>query len=265
MSARVTGLAVAGTIGLCLVCCGNSVTDEDASLDGTSDALTCGPSSVAGFVPTAMNPPNPLHQNACTVQQTIDYAQCNSQVDPTKCPEFSGQPVPDSGTPATCAACIESQAAAATWGVIVFNGTTGAVNIGGCVDDVLGQVAAEPNSCGQLLFSSYACQNAACGGCTGDQFDQCDLLALAGGVGPTLASTCKSYDDQVESPTGPCAAITSDVLPAAVANCFPDACLAGNPMQQDADWLTRIACFMCGPVNEDAEGKICPTGLTSCP
>jgi hypothetical protein len=250
---------VVAVLGIGLVCCGTSVTGDDTSLDGTSDALTCGPSSVSTFVPSAMHPPNPLHQNACTVQQTIDYAECNSQVDPTKCSEFSGQATPDSGTPAACAACIESQAAAATWGVIVFNGTTGDVNIGGCVDDAIGQVAAEPNSCGQLLFSSYSCQNAACGGCTGNQFDECDLLALAGGVGPTLASTCKSFDDQVESSTGPCAAITTaDVLPAAVANCFPDASLANDPMQQDADWLTRIACFMCGPPSTDLEGKSCP-------
>jgi hypothetical protein len=254
-------VAVAATLGICLLCCGTSVTAGDASLDGASDALTCGPSSVSGFVPTAMHPPNPLHQNACTVKQTSDYAACNSQVDPTQCPQFGGQPVP--GTPPACAACIESQVAAATWGVIVFTGTpeapgVGEVNIGGCVDDALGQVAAEPNSCGQLLFSSYSCQNAACGGCTGNQFDQCDLLALAGGVGPTLATTCKSFDDQVESTTGPCAAIAGDVLPAAVGPCFPDASLAGNLAQQDEDWLTRIACFMCGPPNQDTEGKSCP-------
>jgi hypothetical protein len=253
-SEAATGLTLAAMCGVCLVCCGTSVTGDDTSLDSTSDALTCGPNDVSTYVPGTMNPPIGLHQNACSVQETIDYAQCNSQVDPTKCSEFtSGQ------TGAMCAACIESQASAPTWGVIVFNGTTGEVNIGGCVDDALGQVASEPSSCGQLLFASYGCQNAACGGCTGDQFDACDTLALAGAVSPILASTCKSYDNLVESSASPCAALTTaDVLPTAVSNCFPDASLAGNPMQQDADWLTRIACFMCGPPMQDQEGQSCP-------
>jgi hypothetical protein len=235
-------LAAAATLGACLVCCGSDVTGDDTSLDSTTDALSCGPNDVSTFVPGTMNPPIAAHQNACTPQQITDYAHCNSQFDTTNCNEFtSGQ----SG--ATCAACIESQAMAPTWGVIVFNGSTGDVNIGGCVDDVLGQVAAEPNSCGQLLFASYGCQNAACSGCTGDQFDQCDVLALSGAVSPILATTCKSYDDQVQSSPLCSALVNADVLPADLGVCFPDSACDADPVTQEADWLARIACFMCGP------------------
>lgn len=236
-------VAVVGTL---LVCCGSNVTGDDSSLDVTTDALTCGPLDVSGFVPGPMNPPIAPHANQCTAAQLNDYAQCNSQVDPSKCSEFSGQPLP--GTPAACAACIESQNTAPTWGVLVFNGMTANPNIGGCVDDALGQVESEPSSCGGLLFASYGCQNAACGGCTGDDFDDCDLLALAGGVGPILATTCKSYDDQVLASSVCGALVDADVLSPDVSNCFPDtACIANGPSFQEADWLSRMACFMCGP------------------
>jgi len=201
-----------------------------------------------------MHPPNPPHQNQCTPSQVADYAKCNACQNDSKCAEFtSGQPG------AACAACIESQSSQATWGVIVFNGSSGNVNIPGCVDIALGQVAQEPSSCGQLLFASYGCQNAACGGCTGNDFDSCDLLALSGAVGPILASTCKSYDNQVQAAGGPCdSLVTADVLSSDVANCFPDTSIVNNPVLQEADWLTRIACFMCGPPGGCPSPASCP-------
>ncbi len=183
-----------------------------------------------------MHTPKPAHQNLCTVgvvSQATDYALCQTG-NTDKCNQF--QPGQAS---AACSACIESKTTDATWGVIVFDGTKATFNIEGCVDDALGQVGAEPNSCGELLHDSYGCQDAACGMCSADKdFAICDNLAVLG--------VCKPYDDLVQSTTGPCAAIVGDATPSgAVAACFPDPTKMAP--DQENDWLPRIIGFICGP------------------
>jgi hypothetical protein len=143
-----------------------------------------------------------------------------------------------------CRQCIETQATDARWGVIVFAGSgKGAVNIEGCVDDALGQTSKEKasggnGSCGDALFASYGCQTEACGACDHDEFDTCTQSALGNG--------CKSYDQAVQSATGPCSTLLSDAAPPAVNACFPDTSIT-DATQQEVDWLTRIVGYMCGP------------------
>ncbi len=231
-------------------------TGQSSIADAGSDGFTCGPASVSTYTPAPMTPPRPLHTNRCSASQAMDYAQCTSQQDTSKCSEFtSGQ----SGF--TCAQCIESQQKDPAWGVIVFNGSVGEVNIAGCVDLALAQadagVPTDPNGCAQLLFASYGCQNAACAGCSGNDFDTCVALELQHRQRPWSATpTCATYDDQVHAPTGPCGTIfTSDVLAAAVAGCFPDTAtqlgpdggpLPPNYVAQETNWLTSVITFMCG-------------------
>ena len=231
--------------GLVIAACNDNTVATDGGSDAPSDALTCGPAPVAADGGTAMHPPNPAHAGVCTnidgVDMAADYVACNVGASTDKCAEFqSGQPG------AACAACIESQAGAATWGVIVFNGSTGTPNIGGCVDDALGQVAEEPSSCGELVYASYSCQNAACNACQPNQlsfdasdFDTCDTVALT--------TICADENAAVQSPTGPCATLLSDAgLSGPVASCFPDSSIA-DPGQQETAWLTSFIRFMCGP------------------
>jgi len=202
------------------------------------DVASCGPVDVSGYQPEPLTPPNPPHQGKCTTQQASDYAECTTGSDTSLCDQF------DDGKPGqTCRQCIETQTTDPRWGVLVFQGQgDGRPNIEGCVDDALGQVSQEKTSggsgsCGDLLFASYGCQDAACDACTGGDFDTCVTAAVAG--------QCKSYDTSVESPNGPCAALLDDAAPADVDDCYPDASIV-DPTQQEIDWLNRIVGYMCG-------------------
>ncbi len=181
----------------------------DVSQDATGDALqACGPVDVSSYQPPPLTPPNAPHANKCTTQQISDYAQCQGAKVTSYCGEFAdGQPGQ------TCRECIETQSTAMRWGVIVFTGNTGSFNIEGCVDDALSQVSQEKQnggngSCGDALFASYGCQDAACAACKGDALDTCATAALQSG--------CKTYDAVVESKTGPCSVMLGDAAPPAV-------------------------------------------------
>lgn len=207
------------------------VPSPDATFDAGGDGGVCGPVAVTTYTPSTMHPPNPPHAGKCTDQQSADYAACEGG-NTAKCAEFgTGQPAE------ACGACIETKKSDATWGVVVFDGSSGLPNIEGCVDDALGQVSLEPSSCGQLLFASYGCQQAACGLCAGDALDTCVNASLTGG--------CVSFDEEVESTKGPCAELLGDAAPAASTNCFPDPALTDVDAQR-ADFLTRLAKYMCG-------------------
>jgi len=208
--------------------------------DAAADAPTmCGPVDVTGYLPTPLVPPNPPHQNKCTSQQTSDYAQCQAAKVTSLCKQFA-----DGQSGQACRQCIETQSTDQRWGVIVFQGTTsGTINVEGCVDDALGQTSKEKEnggtgSCGDLLHASYGCQDQACAACSSDDAQSCLDEALTGG--------CKSYDQAVESATGPCSALLSDAAPPASAACFADDSIS-DPTQRGVDWLTRIVGYMCGP------------------
>lgn len=201
------------------------------------DAGTCGPVDVSGYQPAPLTPPNPPHQNKCTPQQVGDYAECQGASDTTLCQQFA-----DGQSGQACRQCIETQSTDPRWGVIVFTGSTGSYDIEGCVDDALGQLAQEKasggtGSCGDLLFASYGCQDAACDACKGSDFDACVNSAIAG--------VCKAFDAPVESSTGVCGALFGDAASSEAASCFPDTSIT-DPKQQEVDWLTRIVGYMCG-------------------
>jgi hypothetical protein len=206
----------------------------------TSDAPSvCGPVDVTGFQPTALVPPNAPHQNKCTSQQTSDYAQCQAGKVTALCSQFA-----DGQSGQACRQCVETQATDQRWGVIVFQGTkSGTINVEGCVDDALAQTSKEKEnggtgSCGDLLHASYGCQDAACAACSSDELEACTSDAVSSG--------CKSYDQAVQSSTGPCSALLSDAAPPAIEACFPDDSIS-DTTQRGVDWLTRIVGYMCGP------------------
>ena len=209
--------------------------------DAASDAPTgvCGPVDVTSFEPTPLVPPNPPHQDKCTSQQTSDYAQCQAGKVTSLCQQFA-----DGQSGQACRQCIETQSTDQRWGVIVFEGTTGTINVEGCVDDALAQASKEKEndggtgSCGDLLHASYGCQDAACAACGAGDLQACVDEAVSGG--------CKSYDQAVQASTGPCSELSSDAAPAALSACFPDDSIS-DPTQRSVDWLTRIVGYMCGP------------------
>jgi hypothetical protein len=216
-----------------------------ASTDGGVDVIPDAPLAcqldAAAAPDAALNPTHPAHQNACTAAQAQDYAQCQSKLNTDLCVQFK-----PSGTSAACGACIETPADApdggpGTWGVIVFNGPTAFMNVEGCVDVALGQTTNQnPPSCGQLLHNLYTCEAITCSGCSGSDFNTCELVSIQD------FGVCKANDDAVSSTTGPCGVLASDVWPPDVTNCFPDTSIT-DTTQQQVDWLKRIVTFMCGP------------------
>lgn len=216
----------------------------DAQLEGgvATEAGVCGPNSTTGFVPGQMTSPEGAPRSGqCTQLQVDDYAACQTDT-PSLCSQF----LPNNPG-AGCAACIETKDTAAPWGVLVFTGSQQArFNYGGCIDLALGQVGLEPNSCGELVFESYACQEAACVPCEGQQqinggdaFSACAALAIASG------GTCAAYDAKVQDATGPCAAL-QDAAPADLGNCFPDLTIA-DALTRQKDFLKHIVGYFCGP------------------
>jgi hypothetical protein len=214
---------------------GPDASHPDAAVD--AEAGVCGPVDVSNYLPETMHPPNPPYAGICTQQQCADFAACEGG-DTSKCTQFgSGQ------SAEACGACIDTHKADPTWGVVVFDGSLGTVNIEGCVDDALGQVGKElakggSGSCGDLLHASYGCQDAACGTCTGDALTTC--------IDQVLNGDCASYDAKVTAPNGPCASLLGDAAPPAVASCFPDPSITDVAAER-ADYLTRMAEYMCGP------------------
>jgi hypothetical protein len=229
-------------------CSAASLARPDASIDAAlpdvgmsdgyfGDAGVCGPIDVPDYAPDVMHSPNPPHANKCTAQQAADYASCEGG-NTANCAEFgAGQ------SAYTCGQCIESQKTDPTWGVVVFDMAVGTLNTEGCVDDALMQVPYEiadkgHGSCGDLLYASYGCQQASCNACMGSAFDTCTMEATS--------AQCLTFDQAVESPTGLCKALFDDAAPSAVASCFPDLTMTDAAMQR-ADWITRMAQYMCGP------------------
>ena len=93
-------------------------------------------------------------------------------------------------------------------------------------------------SCGDLLHASYGCQSAACAACTGAAFDTCAMQATS--------AECTTYDQAVTSKTGMCHALIGDAAPPSATSCFPDPTIV-DAVKQRADWITRMAEYMCGP------------------
>ncbi|HSQ64211.1 MAG TPA: hypothetical protein VLM85_13385 [Polyangiaceae bacterium] len=251
-AAALVGASTVVAAAILTACTSTAPVTVDAGLDAQigdggiqTEAGTCGPNEGGASGP--MTPPEtPAHAGRCSDTQVDDYAAC--QTDTTSlCGEFlAGQPG------AGCAACIETQSTAAAWGVLVFTGSQQArFNYGGCVDLALGQVG-QPDSCGQRIFESYGCQEAACVLCEGQQqigggdaFAACSALSIASG------GVCASYDARVQDPNGPCAPLLDPDAAAGVGyDCFPDPALDPAGGAQQKEFLRRIVHFFCGPADD---------------
>ncbi len=145
---------------------------------------------------------------------------------------------------ATCAGCAVTSSSAANWGPLYLNGQQLFINIPGCVDEALGQVAQEngtDGSCGDELNASYGCFSYACGACG---------VAADGGTDDTDETTCDdaaeadvcaSYYGKVTSTTDKCAVLNGDAAPAAVNVCFPS-----DGQQFSNTDLGNLVNYMCG-------------------
>lgn len=115
-----------------------------------------------------------------------------------------------------CLSCVFTQTTGTKWGPLVCDNNGCKLNIPGCLDMALGQVAQENatsnGSCGDYLSANYGCQDQACSACTGNDATTC--------FNDAVANECKTYADAFQNAT-PCAALNSDAPPANVSNCFP--------------------------------------------
>ena len=210
------------------------------SEESFSDAGMCGPVDVPTYMPDVMHSPNPPHANKCTAQQAADYASCEGG-NTANCAEFgAGQ------SAYTCGQCIESQKTDPTWGVVVFDMAVGTLNTEGCVDDALMQVPYEiadkgHGSCGDLLYASYGCQQASCNACMGSAFDTCTMEATS--------AQCLTFDQAGGVVHGAVqgalrrrrAFRRRELLPR------PNDDRRSHVQRMSADWITRMAQYMCGP------------------
>jgi hypothetical protein len=182
---------------------------------------------------------HPPHQAACTQQQIDDYAHCQAEKNQTLCTQFK-----PGGTAEACGKCIETPSTD-TWGVIVFSGSTASMNVEGCVNVALGTF-----DCGNALHQLYQCEEIVCSGCTGSDFQLCELESVNSAAGPPVF--CAPYAAVVDDPSGPCAAINGDAgIPCEAQNCFPSTACTDSTAQQ-IDWLERIVGYMCG------DSQACP-------
>gem|GEM_PF-4496969 len=142
-------------------------TEADASADaardgaadgsfGVDDAGTCPPRTPAQ--PVTTKPPRPFEAGACTTAQVAGYVSECVNADGNKCTAYK-QANP------TCAACVESTSADATWGPIVFyeNRRFYDYNYGGCIANVTDDAA--ENGCGAAQTRYLECRHAACVAC----------------------------------------------------------------------------------------------------
>ncbi len=239
---------------------------SDGGTDAALDApLACqadaGPSLDAGDAADAgeildIAPTHPPFQNACSVQQIADYAQCQGAKNTDLCKQFTA-----GETGEACGKCIETPFAidggTAVWGVIVFNGSTAFMNVEGCVNDALGTT-----ECGNAMYHLYQCEELVCGGCTGSDFGNCELESAMD------SNYCRSFADVVNPceyaaadagcvQTGPCAPILADAgIPCPASNCFPNTSITDTTAQQ-VEWLQRIVTYMCGAL-PDGGANVCP-------
>ncbi len=224
---------------------------KDSGGDAMCGAVSCEICDVSGYSPTNQNPPA-AHPGACTADEIASFvAACGANGSQTTCDNWQNNVSnPDAGadggdagdggstgTSAACIACAFSDQAAAQWGVYVCGANTCFLNTPGCLDVALLQTSLEKaangtGSCGDLVSDSYGCQDFACGSCTGNDYDTCTSDAVA--------NQCKSYDNKVQSSTGPCAALNGD---AGVPDGGTDPNVCFGATDQD---LATIAALLCG-------------------
>ena len=189
--------------------------------DGCHSGLACELCDVSGYTPTPVSRPMAI-LNACTTSEMNDLATACFGTNATQQTCNAWQTA--QGDAGSCLPCVFTLQSAAVWGPIVCDSTSCSVNTAGCVDMLLGQVAAEkasggPGSCGDLIDASYGCQDYACSTCSSNGAPNSDFNAC---LASAVSNECKAYADAVNSTTGPCATLEGDGG-AAAAVCFPQA------------------------------------------
>jgi len=211
--------------------------EKDASSDSPS---VCGPVDVTGYQPKTFVPPNPPHQNKCTTKEVADYAQCQGAGVTSLCSQFA-----DGSRARRAGNASRRKRGDVRWGVIVFAGNSHRVDQHRRLRRRRARrrrrkkkkTAARARAAITSLPRTAAKTPRAARART-QRSTHCAQSAIVGG--------CKSYDQAVTSPTGPCSVLLSDAAPPSVKACFADPSIA-DPTQREVDWLTRIAAFMCGP------------------
>lgn len=193
-------------------------------------SLCCESCDVTGYAPITMGAAR-VSVGACTQQQLQAFVTAcfSSGADTTSCEAWSTQ---DAGA---CAACLTPVLTSATaWGPLDCDTSSSpcAPNEGGCVDLVLHTTADEAvsggsGSCGDTITVKDGCVDYGCSTCTGADVLTCEQSAVA--------NECATYQNQVVSTTGLCAALQGDAS-SSLGVCFP---------QTDADNIAFVNVF-CG-------------------
>ena len=197
-----------------------------------TSGLACEDCDLAAWSPPTMGRPIP-HVGACSQSEIGAFvAACvGSTASDAACTAWKAQ------ASTSCAACVAPVPYSTWfWGPIACPDAQrcDALNVGGCVDLELGTVANEKSqggagSCGDLIASARACNEAACGTCS-TLSDQSGCATMA------AAAECSSYVQAELSNTGLCAVLNGSQRPAAVDRCFPTS---------DADDASFLGVF-CG-------------------
>jgi hypothetical protein len=199
---------------------------------GENDAGACPP-----MAPTKRAAPSsikPFQPGTCSPAQVSGYVKECLQSDGNACKAYKA-------ASADCATCVESAAADASWGPIVFyeNGQYYDYNYGGCIANVTNDFSA--TGCGAAQTRYLECRHAACVHClpTGFPID----------YAPFYACQATSATDKL------CAAEVTDVGTACAAYFATkptDACqAAGLP---STDYLRQLITGWCGGSASDAGG-----------
>jgi hypothetical protein len=179
---------------------------QDDGGDGGRDApTTCAPALPPGFAPT-WKPPI-VSPTACkTADLTAYAAACLGQpYDPTKCDAFKA------GS-ATCAACVESDSAAAQLAPVLWHDgrTYFTLNIAGCIAIESGDTTGA--GCAAAYQAIIACKELSCDSCfsiqspTFQTFAACEQAAgsgVCGTYGVTESQKCATVRD-AGAPTSAC-------------------------------------------------------------
>ncbi len=184
----------------------------DAGPIGCSSPLACEVCDVTGFSPVPQSKPL-VAANACPSTDLAAFVVACFDPSATAASCQAWQQAENTAN-AACLGCLFTQVSAAAWGPLVCDTSQCSLDVGGCVDVALDQVAQEkssggPGSCGDLYSDEYGCVGFACGQCSStSDASQCESSATA--------NECKTYADATTATNGPCGGLDAGATP-----CFP--------------------------------------------
>lgn len=200
---------------------------DSGKKDSAPPLAVCAPGSIAGFAPV-WKAPKALHTNACTATNAQLVVDCtfDSTVNPTTCDTFMQNTANDA-----CVKCVLTDATSAQLGPIILDGTSGRINVAGCIAALSGNTTA--TGCGAKVQAYQGCTAAACASCTD----------------PTTSSAAAAEYDQcvADSESSPCSTYTSDAAcadPLLQAGGAAASCAAGNTFLDNARTVAKLFCTL---------------------